>query len=53
MRYWKGKKDTVKGKQYGTMADDGFVPDSTEGNKVDYDKYVPKTRWDKIDVGDD
>lgn len=36
MKYWKGKTGTIKEKQYGTMDDNGFVPDSIECSKDEY-----------------
>lgn len=40
MRYWKGKLGTPKEGQLGTVPDDGYVPDSVEATKEEYDVYV-------------
>jgi len=40
MKYWKGKKNTNKNGQCGTRDDGGFVPDSVECTKEEYDLYI-------------
>ena len=40
MKYWKGKPETNKEGEYGTMDNNGFVPDSFEVTKEEYDEYV-------------
>ncbi len=40
MRYWKGKAGTAKEGQYGTMDDNGSVPDSDEVTKSEYDSNI-------------
>ena len=39
MKYWKGKVGTEKFGHCGTMDDIGFVPDSLECSKEDYEAY--------------
>lgn len=36
MKYWKGLAETVKKNQFGTMKDDGYVPDSIEISEQEY-----------------
>jgi len=38
MKYWKGI--LTKSGQYGTMSDDGFVPDAVACSKAEYDAYI-------------
>lgn len=40
MKYWKGNTGSPKQGQFGTMNDDGFVPDSVGCTKAEYDAYV-------------
>ena len=40
MKYWKGKIKTEKENQYGTMDDNGSVPNSEPTTKVEYDTWV-------------
>lgn len=40
MKYWKGKTGTNKDGQYGTMSDNGNVPDSEPTTKAEYDNYI-------------
>lgn len=37
MKYWKNSKN-----EYGTMNDDGFVPDSIEVSKTEYESHTLK-----------
>ena len=56
MKYWKGKPETVKEGEMGTMDDNGYVPNSTEILKYDYDRFVehqlmvvhPKTDGERL-----
>ena len=40
MKYWKGRTGTPKAGHFGTMDDDGSVPDSDICTKSEYDTYV-------------
>lgn len=40
MKYWKGKIGTVKEGQFGTMDNNGYVPDSITINKFQYEQYI-------------
>jgi len=40
MKYWKGKPGTGKAGFFGTMADNGYVPDSIEATQQEYLDYV-------------
>lgn len=40
MKYWKGKTGTNKENQYGTMDNNGYVPDSITINKYQYEQYI-------------
>ena len=40
MKYWKGKVKTNKEGQYGTMDNNGYVPDSITISKFQYDQYI-------------
>lgn len=40
MKYWKGRAGTAKQGQYGTMEDNGSVPDSDEVTKIEYGAYI-------------
>ena len=40
MKWWKGLDGTSKEGQCGTMEEDGFVPDSTEATKAEYQDYI-------------
>lgn len=43
MKFWKGLSGTPKQGMFGTMNDDGFVPDSIAATKVEYDFFVSGT----------
>lgn len=40
MKYWIGKKGTNKEGQYGSMDDNGYVPDSKNLEKSQYDEMI-------------
>lgn len=40
MKYWKGKPNTIKKGQVGTMDNNGFVPNSIEITESEYQDYV-------------
>lgn len=42
MKYWKGKPGTAKQGQYGTMDDNGSVPDTDETTKAEYESAISK-----------
>ncbi len=42
MKYWKGRTGTSKDGQYGTMEDNGIVPDSDEVTKSEYENAISK-----------
>ena len=40
MKYWEGKPGTVKKNQFGSMDDKGYVPDSIEITKNEYNEHI-------------
>lgn len=40
MKFWRGKPTTMKEGQYGTVDDEGFVPDSDPATQAEYDAWV-------------
>jgi hypothetical protein len=40
MKFWKGITGSTKEGQFGTMGENGTVPDSVECTKAEYDAYV-------------
>lgn len=40
MKYWKGKPGTNKENQYGTMDNNGYVPNSIVISKFQYEQYI-------------
>ena len=40
MKYWKGIKGTAKDGLFGTMDDNGYVPDSEPTTELEYNAFV-------------
>lgn len=40
MKFWKGNSGTSKEGQCGTTDDEGFVPDSIECSRIEYETFI-------------